>query len=160
MELRFRIAAFVALIVTAGCSRSPETTEGEPLPTHYGIFVVADGRLRELNSISHTRVTQISEGTGAAEFDNVANILSGTGLFFISYGFDGAVLATAAEPGKSRRFRVDQNVPLDIRPLHGRRDMQRLTPTLSVSHGPYLLSVRGCLDNSWNRRCYYPFAVD
>src|SRR5206468_919613 len=79
-----------------------------------------------------------------------------TGISFVSYGFDSAVLARAVEPGKSRRFRVGEIVALDVRLIGGRRDMHRLTPRVSLNRGAYRLSVRGCLDNSWNQRCYLP----
>lgn len=142
-----------------GCNQSTDVAPA-PLPDHYGVFFVINGQLKELNPLSHARVSQTSEGTGAIEFDFVPNILAGAGGSFVSYGFDGAVLARAVEPGASRRLRVGEIVPLDVQLVSGKRDMQRLTPRVPLSRGAYMLSVRGCLDNSWNRRCYYPFAAE
>lgn len=149
----------LGLLLTS-ISACNQSTLPEPLPLHYGLFSVVSGELRELNPLSHTRVSQVSEGTGAAEFDSVPNVVTGTGATFVSYGFDSAVLARAAEPGKSRRFRVAEIVALDIQGISGKRDMQRLIPKFLLSRGAYILSVRGCLDNSWNRRCYYPFVIE
>jgi len=143
-----------------GCNQSTEVARRELLPDHYGVFFVINSELKELNPLSHARVSQTSEGTGAIEFDSVPNILAGAGGSFVSYGFDGAVLARAVEPGQSRRFRVGEIVALDVQLISGKRDMQRLTPRVPLNRGAYMLSVRGCLDNSWNRRCYYPFAVE
>ena len=141
-----------------GCNQSNELAR-EPVPDHYGLFFVINSELKELNPLSHARVSQTSEGTGAIEFDSVPNILAGAGGSFVSYGFDGAVLARAVEPGQSRRFRVGEIVALDVQLISGKRDMQRLTPRVPLSRGAYMLSVRGCMDNSWNRRCYYPFVA-
>ena len=143
-----------------GCNQFTGIAQREQLPAHYGLFVVVNGQLREMNPLSYTRVSQTSEGAGAAEFDSVPNIVAGAVVSFVSYGFSHPVFATAAEPGKSKRFRVGEVVPLDVQFIDGRQDMQRLTPLVSLKKGAYMLSVRGCLDNSWNRRCYYPFTAE
>ena len=131
----------------------------EPVPDHYGVFVGAGGQLTELSGIAPSRVKQGNEGTGALEFDAVANTVAGAGSYFVSYGYDAAVLAKAAEPGISRRYRVGESVGLDTQPISGQREMHRLTPKVSLGPGTFMLSVRGCLDNSWNKRCYFPFIV-
>jgi hypothetical protein len=158
MQRGIAVIGFVLLGIQA-CSRPTGPDERDLIPDHYGVFVTDGARLRELSSISHTQVTQTSEGTGAEEFETVLNHVDET-VSFVSYGFDQPVLARAASPGKSRRYRLAQTVLLDVEPANGRRDMLRFRPRLRLERGPYLLSVRGCLENGWNRRCYYSFAID
>ncbi|MEO7653302.1 MAG: hypothetical protein ABIZ80_22825 [Bryobacteraceae bacterium] len=144
--------------VSLGCTGSGGDGH-DPAPDHYGVFSGAGGKLTELSGIAPSRVTQGNEGTGAVEFDAVANTVTGSGLYFVSYGYDAAVLAKAVEPGVSRRYRVGEPIALETQPISGKREMQRLTPKPALASGAYLLSVRGCLDNSWNKRCYFPFVV-
>jgi hypothetical protein len=132
----------------------------EPLPDHYGVFVTSAAALREMNALSHTRVSQTSQGIGVEEFDSLSATLPGEGLSFVSYGFDEPLLAKAVEPGKSHRYRVDEIAPLEVQPVSGRRDTLRFAPRAPLQRGGYILSVRGCLENGWNKRCYYSFAIE
>ena len=150
------ILSIAVVTVTTGCRPSEPSI---PRPDHFGAFVLSSGHLHELNKISHAAVSQVSEGTGASEFDAVPDLVTAANLSLITYGLSKPVLARATERGRARRYKVGGVIPLEIDAIEGEREMLRVTPSELLTSDVYLFSAVGCMDNGWNARCYFALVV-
>jgi hypothetical protein len=159
-------AILIALVLTVGLSCS-----SDPLPDHYGVFLVSKGRIVELGAIPNK---EFYDRWNGRLYDKVFNeskeyiptIADTSEYYFIQYAgeLDPIIFPTAKISENECEFNYDvhQNdglIGLFVTPVEGKTGMYRLKPRVQLKPGVYLLSVTGCRDNDYDLRCYFPFRV-
>ncbi|GBE17413.1 hypothetical protein BMS3Abin15_01258 [bacterium BMS3Abin15] len=152
--IRFTTLIWTTIFVI-GCTNQPN-------PDHYGVFAVEQNRLKELNHITKQPQFAFNEN------ESINDDLNGDAYFIIYGDFGNPRLIEVTSNLKYKsRYELDfnthpdkiVNVPFNLSPLKGEKDMITLKPKIKLKSGLYALSVVGCPDNAWDFRCNHPFRV-